>query len=1508
MAGKQGAALSQPLMTRRDYGAEADVAKDAGYKGNPDGKDIYPNEVDHGYDEPLAGGHDVMRRLQNQLVHEQGNDDQVRPAAPEIPNLPGKGRQAHAAIDRAAELLGVHVGRFPEGVSADPTENMSPEDAKKWHEMNDEHGDKFKKEAARWTTFVVALNSTKDSDEAVWRRFLKTTPGVNLVDTSPHEKGTDFTVEVEDRVVSWFKGRIKQERELTLMDEDYRTVRLAGFSVTVEEMWVLFTDSKRKPALNGAIVDLIRTLPRKDCADWEDDDGQTHEFEPCILRTGQVHFSRPLTYYEEQQGWRQTCAVELKIVKDSGQQALLICQGLARKHDLRVEVIPGGDPHRAVPVQIGIVKKDRTPPWSDNPIQRLLGPMPRRLGSEDDMKPKVLAAHEALDRVADLMGLKGREKKAAPDYAWWDRNGRSFKMKATAAERLLRTDPKKALQIANSLFEIMEQHGYPDDWSRIERLKDDAQFAIQRQQRWAAEDEKDAKFEKGKPADPTKEMSPEDAAEWEKQQVFNKDQFTGKTANHHEEGGKWYGDTDFINRVQYVYPGAELHHMGFGEFYLTTPDGRLDFDRGRGKDFSGQSGRSHLLTDDKHGKVIEKAIELMERANKSDKVASRPLYEIAREIRQDWRPVNYAAKPYLDAMTSLRSIRDDYGMDSGTSIVAYFLANASTWRGEVAKRVKAELKALLAGKGASVAHEALDKFARMVVSAPSYQDYVEEKKRKHEEPLPKDEWESKVLGKGSDKDEKPAAKPVKVPRDIGGIMAQYQSDGDIFAQVGSHAIGGKEIGSDKVEEAIGKAEQYLETAKAGQGGWGKTEVKELTKVIRGLKGLLPKKAALDVLARLVDADWSGEGRKPDGKYEEGEVEKGNPSVGKGEQPMAVPTDKTARGDFTQAEQDDPKDAKFEEGKPADPTQNMSPEDRAKWEKSNEEHGDKFKTASAGDAQALFEEGLDLLKRMGRHPTTPKPSGSKTTVAFSGRHGIGWWIVEGDTVRLTFPSPRDADAEVVKAVHGLSGAAWDSYQGTGESGRIYRTADLQPGQRIFWACGPSGHVAWQEIGGEKVAVNLPADVERYVEETKEKNPDYDEGQAWAVAWSRYCKYKNPGSEHCQRDPSDYFTGRTAADERIDLFAAVYGDGALWGVTEAPQGRQASFWPTAVRADSDFKVYRLANVPVVVAERLADQGTGAQFYRDGYAAWDVAKKYAVGGLAVEHRASADKEAARPPSGLYGFKKAVQSDCEASIRKLSRIAAKVAKQAWEKDERVADFLTAHAKRADSLPARVLLAAMQEIGPRVATAMRVAAKGPDRDGADWHDLTDEKGHRWTWTDAANKCAPAFHITEKGDKFLLGMLTPDGTAYKYKGPLGSLALAYLTASIEYRMLVQEPGKVWTKTATEARVAEWEKASGSTWEKVAGQYGLYGFPHRASRIGLTACTTVREAAGQIACDLHARRVASHGDITGFLQRHSKEAKCRFARLLHASYPDANAKIASDSKPVAVVSSWLAWEE
>ncbi len=74
------------------------------------------------------------------------------------------------------------------------------------------------------------------------------------------------------------------------------------------------------------------------------------------------------------------------------------------------------------------------------------------------------------------------------------------------------------------------------------------------------------------------------------------------------------------------------------------------------------------------------------------------LHELAAHIVRDWRVGGraawYGAAPYLDAMRELHCVDlkgATYGADSASSVVRYFLSNARTWRGPVARVVKAEL-------------------------------------------------------------------------------------------------------------------------------------------------------------------------------------------------------------------------------------------------------------------------------------------------------------------------------------------------------------------------------------------------------------------------------------------------------------------------------------------------------------------------------------------------------------------------------------------------------------------------------------------------------------------------------------------------------------------------------------------------------------------------------------------------------------------------------------------------
>ncbi|HOT87914.1 MAG TPA: hypothetical protein PLC59_04655 [Bacteroidales bacterium] len=89
---------------------------------------------------------------------------------------------------------------------------------------------------------------------------------------------------------------------------------------------------------------------------------------------------------------------------------------------------------------------------------------------------------------------------------------------------------------------------------------------------------------------------------------------------------------------------------------------------------------------------MKKSIELT--PEEQSDIANLPqmsIAEIAALVNKYWLKVHFAAEPYLDAMYSLNSINDSYGYDSGKSIVLYFLSNASTWKGGVAREVKKEL-------------------------------------------------------------------------------------------------------------------------------------------------------------------------------------------------------------------------------------------------------------------------------------------------------------------------------------------------------------------------------------------------------------------------------------------------------------------------------------------------------------------------------------------------------------------------------------------------------------------------------------------------------------------------------------------------------------------------------------------------------------------------------------------------------------------------------------------------
>lgn len=75
----------------------------------------------------------------------------------------------------------------------------------------------------------------------------------------------------------------------------------------------------------------------------------------------------------------------------------------------------------------------------------------------------------------------------------------------------------------------------------------------------------------------------------------------------------------------------------------------------------------------------------------------RTFQRIAKDIKSTWLNVYFGAVPYLEALLELDTSNPSapYYCETAGDIVRYFLANAQTFRGADAKRLKAELKSML---------------------------------------------------------------------------------------------------------------------------------------------------------------------------------------------------------------------------------------------------------------------------------------------------------------------------------------------------------------------------------------------------------------------------------------------------------------------------------------------------------------------------------------------------------------------------------------------------------------------------------------------------------------------------------------------------------------------------------------------------------------------------------------------------------------------------------------------
>lgn len=106
----------------------------------------------------------------------------------------------------------------------------------------------------------------------------------------------------------------------------------------------------------------------------------------------------------------------------------------------------------------------------------------------------------------------------------------------------------------------------------------------------------------------------------------------------------YYGDTSIIQGAQKALPGWTVEHMGFGEFYLSGPDGgRIDFHRRDGAGIiQNPSGREHMVTDNAGGKHVRKLVSGYRKLERAEAKLQGPHPGLAKDKADLERMINAA--------------------------------------------------------------------------------------------------------------------------------------------------------------------------------------------------------------------------------------------------------------------------------------------------------------------------------------------------------------------------------------------------------------------------------------------------------------------------------------------------------------------------------------------------------------------------------------------------------------------------------------------------------------------------------------------------------------------------------------------------------------------------------------------------------------------------------------------------------------------------------------------------
>lgn len=182
------------------------------------------------------------------------------------------------------------------------------------------------------------------------------------------------------------------------------------------------------------------------------------------------------------------------------------------------------------------------------------------------------------------------------------------------------------------------------------------------------------------------------------------------------------------------------------------------------------------------------------------------------------------------------------------------------------------------------------------------------------------------------------------------------------------------------------------------------------------------------------------------------------------------------------------------------------------------------------------------------------------------------------------------------------------------------------------------------------------------------------------------------------------GREASsEEKEDLFVFTTGNNYFRKAEPGSKmiASEPSYWRDFIEEGDSWKLTKFEGVPSKVVEKILTYDINPK-YKNGYDAFEDLIKNCANFETITNQ----KQKRTAGTGLYGYNKNIERAVIGCTKRMEKQALRIAKRYFKKDERVANFLSQHAKKAGSLPAQILTASLKSDMPKFASFSKDATK----------------------------------------------------------------------------------------------------------------------------------------------------------------------------------------------------------